>query len=522
MKKDPIVCSSYYRNSFGSVDNGVTSWAEFGWSVAVNCDGSQVLVGSANDPSAVYMFNHRGEILRTFHNPLGSHATKHDDELKSQFGFVVKMNVNGQRILIGDPAFGVVYLYDDRGHLIHTFVSPNSEVETKFGGALAISDDGSRIAIGARHDEMDIPYEAVYLFYESIVQSSGHTKPWIMADPITSPHQGPDDHGGFGVSVALTPDGTKLLIGAWKERQLQGAAYLYNIVSVLGKHAHDSIPARDLVLAAEYFCGFASPNPAIAKGFGWAVDLTDQYAIIGARMEMQNHEPDAGAVYIFSMQKEDEATGAACNAAMDTIMQPLPVANKQFGAAVSIAGNRLLVASYSDGTAFWYESTITYVAAAQSNKTHFILRERIPVPTLLPTAPSTHGAAVALSRNGRVGVVGVPRALGRGGHVATGAALGLCLPDPGTGTTTLDFTCPELDLYAVSWKDLRAFWFSWDSDSGKALALIGTVILCLCILFCRFKRRQHRQRYLFQRLPTEPAQEHEMELQVIQEFLVIS
>jgi FG-GAP repeat len=512
MKRDSLVCATYSPSAFGSVYDGASGAAEFGWSVAVNCDGSQVLVGSANDPSAVYMFDQYGEIVRTFHNPRGSHA-EHDG-VKSQFGFAVQMNVNGQRILIGDPAFQAVYMYDDRGHLMHTFEVPNTETDTMFGADLAISDDVSVVAIGAQLDgKMESGAGAVYLFYDDLIQHSEyHDNHWVMAEPIVNTRD-PVSNGGFGVSVALSPDGSRLLVGAWNERESQGAAHLYQISSPSVNETINEENGMPATRAVEYLCTFKSPNPAIAKWFGWAVDLTGRYAIVGARGEEQNHKKNAGAVYVFSLQQEDEGIALTV---IDTIHQPMPVESEQFGAAVSAAGDRLLVASYNDGTAYWYESTTTYVAAAQTNKTYFALREKIPVPTLVATSASFSGTAVALSRNGRAGVVGVPRALGRTGYMTAGSAFGVCLPKPEV-STSFNYTCPDLDLPSVSWKDVKAFWFSWDSDSGKILALMGTLILCGFILFYRSKHQQQQRRHVFERLSTEAGHEYELELHVIQE-----
>jgi hypothetical protein len=519
MKKSSIVCSSFSPNRFGSPLEGVSSAAEFGWAVAVNCDGSQVLVGSANDPSAVYMFDHNGEILRAYHNPHGTNA-EHAG-VSSRFGFAIKMNFNGKRILIGDPAFNVVYLYDDRGHLMNTFepfepfVPPHADVEAMFGAALAINDDATIVAIGAQSqkDITQVPSGAVYLFH----QLDGEK--WSLAT-IISNQWTPVANGGFGVSLALSPDGSLLLIGAWNERETQGAAYLYRInqepTIEFNDGANDDEEHQLHSQAASHSYTFTSPNPSTAKWFGWTVDLTDQYAIIGARGEKQNHKKDAGAVHIFSLTENDTETESSYMY-LDSITQPLPVESEQFGAAVSAAGNRILVASYSDGTAYWYESATTYTEAAQSNKTFFTLKEKIPVPTLIPSTTSFSGAAVALSRNGRVGVVGIPRALGRNGYMTTGSVLTLCLPEPEEDNADF-YTCPDLDLPAVSWTDVKAFWFSWDSNSGKILAFIGTMLLCLLILFYGSKHhQQRRRRYVFHQISTEATQENDIELRAIQE-----
>jgi hypothetical protein len=155
-----------------------------------------------------------------------------------------------------------------------------------------------------------------------------------------------------------------------------------------------------------------------------------------------------------------------------------------------------------------------------SNDFYVFLKQRIPVPTLIATASTTrfYGASVALSRNGEVGIVGVPRALGKSGFMTTGTAFGLCLPPPpelNGDMLRVNYTCPNLELPSVSWES-AAFWFSWDSMSGKLLALAATVALCLFILFYDNKRTDrtgrrrdsNRSNHRFELLSNSPSDDY--------------
>jgi len=161
------------------------------------------------------------------------------------------------------------------------------------------------------------------------------------------------------------------------------------------------------------------------------------------------------------------------------------------------------------------------------------LKQKVPVPTVTATTSSRfYGASVALSRNGETGIVGVPRALGKSGFMTTGMAFRLCLPQPlstsdddlGDAGSILNYTCPNLDLPHLSWTS-SAFWFSWDSWSGKLLALVATIALCLCILFYEHNQRRpgqqdrrRQERHRFERVPDNDDYEYDnIELRVIQE-----
>ncbi|KAL3906589.1 MAG: hypothetical protein SGARI_003938, partial [Bacillariaceae sp.] len=342
------VCNTYAPDPYASSTYGVrTPGPEFGWSVAINCDGSQVLVGSANDPAAVYLYNGSKEkaafpeelLLRTFHNPHGAHA-EHNG-LQSQFGLAVQMNANGERILIGDPALETVYLYDSRGHLLHTFKNPNFEksgdFESMFGYSMAVSDDGAVIAIGAPESYFHEygATGAVYLFHQ--LSEEDPTK-WIGSEPIYKPgNRSRNDN--FGDSIALSPDGTLLLAGAWQANDGVGDVHLF-LISQEKRENGGCVPTVELkrtIISPE-------EEETSLSGFGWAVDLTDEYAFVGAKGAHSQHKKGAGEVYVYKMQDVKDENEFDIDL-IDTILHTASE-DDECGGALSAAGNRLLVASY--------------------------------------------------------------------------------------------------------------------------------------------------------------------------------
>ncbi len=128
----------------------------------------------------------------------------------------------------------------------------------------------------------------------------------------------------FGHAVAV--DASHILIGAdRKDIPLSdaGAAYLYDLESG--------------VLLNRFF----SPNPASLDLFGFSVALGGGYAFIGA-FGVDMGGPDVGAVFQFEIN-----TGILVR----VIENPTPEGGDQFGRAIALYDDKLLVGALSDNTA---------------------------------------------------------------------------------------------------------------------------------------------------------------------------
>ena len=127
----------------------------------------------------------------------------------------------------------------------------------------------------------------------------------------------------FGAAVAA--DGDEVLIGAPLDSEPgpnAGAAYLFR---------------RDTATLER---AFQSPSPATGDLFGAAVALAGARVVIGAP-SAAGGATEAGAVYVF-----DRATGNL----LVTIQNPTPDRGDQFGSAVAIAGENVLVGAQLDDT----------------------------------------------------------------------------------------------------------------------------------------------------------------------------
>jgi hypothetical protein len=190
----------------------VTS-ASFGGAVAA-FGNDRLLIGDMWDgqvpgrSGSVRIYDLAGNLIRTVRNPVELDG--------SQFGQTLAA-VDDHRFLVGAPVAdvvyfpvgppatnqfaGAVYLFDDTGSLLRTFMGPNPERSQNFGAAIAMLDAG-RVIIGAPADRIgNLPAGRAYLF-----NLGG-----ILLGTIDNPS--PNAWDGFGSAVAAL-DGRRFVIGA--------------------------------------------------------------------------------------------------------------------------------------------------------------------------------------------------------------------------------------------------------------------------------------------------------------------
>jgi hypothetical protein len=130
-----------------------------------------------------------------------------------QFGAAVALSGTGSHLAVGvarDASYGEVYVFARSGatwteQLRHQSSDPN----TAFGSSLALSADGSFLVVGAQRNSIVAPGGAVFMFTRT-----GAT--WSALSAVLAPaNAGPGDN--FGNSLALSDDGTALAVGALLE-----------------------------------------------------------------------------------------------------------------------------------------------------------------------------------------------------------------------------------------------------------------------------------------------------------------
>jgi len=276
---------------------------------AVSLEGANVLIGVPNDdtsaPNAgiVYLFDRSGPLLQTLLNPTPANG--------DNFGGVVAMT--GANILIGTPGddagatnAGAAYLFNVGGTLLQTLVNPTPANADNFGAAVAIA--GTNILVGAPNDDTSAPDAgAAYLF------DLGGNLLQTLLNPA------PTTTDRFGAAVGIS--GTNIVIGAPNNdagANNAGAAYLFDTGGTLRQT-------------------FANPAPADSDNFGAVVAIAGANVVIAAPND-DAAAVDSGTVYLF------DTTGVL----VETLDNPAPALNDQFGASVAIAGSNLVVGSPGD------------------------------------------------------------------------------------------------------------------------------------------------------------------------------
>jgi len=245
--------STWSQQAYVKASNADAS-DQFGWSVALNNDGNTLAVGaqtegsaapgvngdqadnSAGDAGAVYVFTRNGTAWTQQAYVKASNAQAGD-----RFGFSLALSGEGNTLAAGSydedgsakgvngasdegaPNSGAAYVFVRRGATwtAEAYVKASNTVRNiAFGSAVALSRDGSTLAVGAVDetnlargidgDQASIPDNsvsagAVYVF--------GRTDGgWRQQAYVKSFNIGPTDL--FGVRLALSGDGSVLAAGA--------------------------------------------------------------------------------------------------------------------------------------------------------------------------------------------------------------------------------------------------------------------------------------------------------------------
>ena len=191
----------------------------------------------------------------------------------------------------------------------YSISNPDLGANDRFGYAVSIDDNHA--IVGSRYEDTGDTNAGSAYIYNVTTGAVLHT--------INNPT--PEYGDQFGYSVAIS--GNNSIIGARLDdtgANNAGAAYIYN--NTTGNLVHALI----------------NPTPASGDEFGFAVDISDTYAIVGAKGDDTNAN-NAGSVYIYNV-----STGNLVH----TINNPEAGENDQFGISVSISGKYALIGAYGD------------------------------------------------------------------------------------------------------------------------------------------------------------------------------
>jgi len=266
----------------------------FGYSVAVSGDGSTVLVGAhrdgnpnGDDAGSAYVFSRTTGTWRQQAKLAADDGHPNDD-----FGYSVAVSADGTTAIVGarrDEApngsrAGSAYIFSRKGdgwQQQAELVPRNGNNNDQFGVSVALSADGSTTIVGAPRDTVSDGRQGS----ASVFSQTGGT--WQKQAKLT-----PNDEGGgnSGRSVSLTADGTTATVGAWRHRDPNGSGAVgsAHVFSQSGGAWRQQTTL--------------TPNDGDAGDrFGWSVAVSPDGSttVVGAFLSENSNGSSAGSVYVF-------------------------------------------------------------------------------------------------------------------------------------------------------------------------------------------------------------------------------
>jgi len=219
---------------------GGEKYPRFGRSVALSGDGTTAVVGAPGNPGyrgGAYVFTTSGSGIWSQVAVLTAvlPASGADGD---QFGLSVAVSGDGMTAVVG--AWGVAnntgaaYVFTTSGgggwSLAATLTAAGGLIKGGFGSSLALSDDGTTLVVGAfkKIQHTDPPSkewsEAHWATGAAYVFTTSGGSSWSHVATFTA-----DDSSGsnFGWSVAISGDGTTIVVGARAVSSYTGAAYVF-------------------------------------------------------------------------------------------------------------------------------------------------------------------------------------------------------------------------------------------------------------------------------------------------------
>ena len=322
------------------------------------------------------------------------------------FGYRVALSEDGNTALVGadhaqiraNANVGAAYVYTRSGAgwtLQQVLTAVDGSADDLFGVSVALSGDGTTAVVGAAEKTIGGHSRtgAAYVF----TRSGGH---WTQQPELSRPDAGANDN--FGVAVAVSSDGTTILVGASQKmvgsHDKEGVAYAY---THLGRRW-----VQEFTLHPE--------NSATAGFFGASVALSDDgtTALVGAYYTTVGKTANAGAAYVFTRARDHWGQQAELTATTTATFD-------LFGIAVALSGDGTIALVGALGTTVG--SQISTGAAYVFTRARDHWRQQTELTATDGGAKDTFGYSVALSGGGTAALVG---AFGTtvGSHAATGAA----------------------------------------------------------------------------------------------------
>ncbi|HMZ22333.1 MAG TPA: FG-GAP-like repeat-containing protein, partial [Blastocatellia bacterium] len=310
----------------------------FGWSVSVN--GDTIVVGAPTDQvttagraGGAYVFNRNqggtenwGQVKKLTSGALGD-----------KFGFSVSVDVD--TIVVGAQSSGIsatgaIYVFGrnqggtENWGQVKKITGSTSLAE--FGNAVAV--DGDTIVAGQHNDTGINLVGAAYVFS----RNQGGTNNWGQVKKLTASDGANNDQFGESVSV----DADTIVVGAWHNNSARGAAYVFG----RNQGGANNWGQVKKLTASDGVGG---------DGFGISVSVDADTIVVGANRDNSLQ----GSAYVFTRNQ-----GGTDNwGQIKRLSASDGVANDEFGIAVTVAADTIVVGARTDDLAAGADAGSAYV-----------------------------------------------------------------------------------------------------------------------------------------------------------------
>lgn len=269
----------------------------FGQSVVVSTDGLTIVIGSYESDAkgtgsgSTYVFKKQanGSYL------LAQKLTALDGEPGDQFGKSLAVTADGLAIVVGSPGnddkgtnSGSAYIFtkqpDGSYTQLQKLLASDGATGDNFGNSVAISGDGSTVVVGAFWvDDKGTDSGSAYIFTK---QANGS---YLQIQKLTASDGAAGDL--FGCSVAVTRDGSIIIIGAYANDDKgdnSGSAYIFT------RQTNGSYLETQKLI---------SDDEAAGDIFGLSVAISEDGSTVVVSSQFDDDKgTDSGSAYVFAKE----------------------------------------------------------------------------------------------------------------------------------------------------------------------------------------------------------------------------
>jgi len=327
----------------------ITNTDYFGWSVSMSDDGNRVIVGVQRDDvptdtgsAQIYVRDVNG--VWTWEDELRNPLEASSD----YFGSSVDISGDGTRAIVGayyddhsttgagDTGSAHIFVRDatttpiswtHEKELRHEGVTGQTvNASDQFGWSVSISTDGSLVIVGAHYsDSTPGDSGSAYVFRRVVTD-------WVVEQRLL--HHDPQSSDYFGSSVAISGDGTRVIVGAYGD---DDTVYPYANTAGSAQIYRRDTTTNPISWVYEKSIRHTTSMQAVnaSDTFGWSVSISnDGNRVIAGAKNTNLGGGNAGSAYIF-----DRTTGTNDWTFNKMLVHPSPTTNDYFGQSVAISGD---------------------------------------------------------------------------------------------------------------------------------------------------------------------------------------